>query len=384
MNKKPHVVILNKAFPPWIGGIEKHVHDIGAALASRGWRVTVLVSNDQRFESREQRDGVNVIRAPQWARIFSQPIVHGYFHALRDARPDLVHVHVPFPLGWFSVGHINSTTPLICTWHSDIIRQRFLMPFLWIFQKRFLDRCNRIIPTSQPLLDHSKDLKPYRDKCSVIPLALPPMDPSLQPSIERHRERLQKQFHGKMILFVGRLVGYKGLSYLIEAMQQIDANLCIAGDGALQETLRLQCKKLGVESKVSFLETVDEAEKYALYRTADVLALPSISRNEAFGYVLLEAMEQGCPVISTDLPTGVQFVNRHGESGFVVPPQDAPALAHAIQQILHDAELRKKLTHGARERVHRLFRFESMIDQLENVYEKSLQSVGSSDFTLQR
>ncbi|MBN2329258.1 MAG: glycosyltransferase [Candidatus Omnitrophica bacterium] len=383
MNTKPHVVLLNKAFPPWIGGIEKHVHDIGAALAARGWRVTALVCNDRRLEIREKRDGMNVIRAPQWMRVFSQPIVHGYFRALQDARPDLVHVHVPFPLGWFSVRHIHAGAPLVSTWHSDIIRQRLLMPFLWIFQKRFLDRCNRIIPTSQPLLDHSKDLQPYRDKCSVIPLALPPADSSLQPSIERHQEKFQKQFPGKMILFVGRLVGYKGLSYLIEAMQQIEANLCIAGDGALKESLRRQCRKRGVESKVVFLGSISEAEKYALYRTADVFALPSISRNEAFGYVLLEAMEQGCPVISTDLPTGVQFVNRHEESGFVVPSHDAHALAHAIQQILQDAGLRNKLSHGARERIRRLFRFESMIDQLENVYEEALQSAGSSISTLQ-
>jgi len=177
MNKlksPPHIVMVNKAYPPWLGGIERHVADISVALSKRGWRVTALVCNDSRVETHEQLDAVKVIRVGQWGRIFSQPVVMNYLKRLRELQPDVVHVHVPFPLGWFVGRAVSDTTPIVCTWHSDIVRQWFLMPFLSAWQQRFLHRCDRIIPTSEPLMHSSSPLCRHHSKCQVIPLAIPP------------------------------------------------------------------------------------------------------------------------------------------------------------------------------------------------------------------
>jgi glycosyltransferase involved in cell wall biosynthesis len=378
MNDKPHVVMLNKSFPPWIGGIERHVRDIGKALVCRGWRVTALVCNEEYNETQEQIDGVNVIRAPQWARIFSQPFVSGYYRRMRELKPDLVHVHVPFPLGWRVVRHIGGDVPLLCTWHSDIIRQRWLMPFLSPFQKRFLERCNRIIPTSQPLMVHSPALQSFRDKCTVIPLALPTPDFVDEAAIQEAMQNYRRRFPIQIVLFVGRLVPYKGLPYLLEAMKNVNAALLIAGEGSQKESLQHQTRRLGLESKVHFLGAVSENEKIALYRVADLFALPSIETNEAFGYVLLEAMEQGCPIVSTDLPTGVRIVNQQEESGLIVPPRNAESLSCAIQRILHDSDFRAHLARGAQNRARDMFNFETAVDNLERVYCDSLASPGSN------
>mgnify|MGYP001156624954 FL=1 len=99
-----------------------------------------------------------------------------------------------------------------------------------------------------------------------------------------------------------------------------------------------------------------------------MLVLPSISRNEAFGYVLLEAMERGCPVITTDLPTGVRHVNKEGVSGLVVPPRDPRALSEAICRILREEGLREKLSAGARRRAWECFNFDETVRDLEEVY----------------
>ena len=64
---RPRIVLINKAYPPWIGGIERHVRDMGEALVRRGWPVAALVCNSGWYETREIQNGVRIIRAPQWA-----------------------------------------------------------------------------------------------------------------------------------------------------------------------------------------------------------------------------------------------------------------------------------------------------------------------------
>ena len=95
-----------------------------------------------------------------------------------------------------------------------------------------------------------------------------------------------------------------------------------------------------------FVGAVADDELAALYRACDVFVLPSVTRQEAFGVVQLEAMAAGKPVVSTDLGTGVGWVNRHGETGFVVPPRDPVALREAIGRLLADPELQKSMGDG--------------------------------------
>lgn len=366
--------MLNKAYPPWIGGIERHVADLGAALVERGWRVTALVANDARFETREWMHGVRVIRVPRWATLFSQPITTRYYRWLRNLNPDLVHVHAPYPLGWLAAKRVPPSVPILCTWHSDIIRQRWMMPLLRRFENSFLKRCSRVIVTSEQLLKRSRPLSRCQDRCAVIPLTLPNEDPSSMLYAHEAAKRIRASISGPIALFVGRLVGYKGLTYLIQAMRETQATLLIAGDGPDAKKLLNQSRQLGLHNQILFLGRVREEEKLALYQAADCFVLPSVTENEAFGYVLLEAMREGLPIITADLPTGVRFVNRHEESGLVVAPRDASALASAIQRIYSEEGLRDRLSLGARERFRREFDFGAAVSQVEALYREALKT----------
>ena len=95
-----------------------------------------------------------------------------------------------------------------------------------------------------------------------------------------------------------------------------------------------------------------------------------IAKSEAFGIVQLEAMACGKPVVSTNIPTGISFVNEDGKTGTIVPPKDADALAKAINTLLDDPALREKYGKYAKERVKREFTREVMIHRIMEVYRR--------------
>lgn len=363
---EPHVLLLNKAYPPWLGGIERHVADLGEGLVQRGWNVSALVASEGRFATRESLRGVLVHRMPSYGRVFSMPLVASLRTSVRRLKPDLVHVHVPNPMAWLAVRYLEGI-PVVCTWHSDIIRQRWLSSLYGSTERAFLRRCDRIIATSGVLAHYSKPLHPWQAKCDVIPLCLP--DHGIpHETIQRHVEAFRRKRSLPVVAFVGRLVGYKGLPVLLKAMKRVDAELWIAGDGPLRKKLKRMVEWMGLQRRVRFLGTVSEAEKIALYRLAHVTVLPSIQSNEAFGYVLLEALREGCPLISTDLPTGVRWVNQHERTGYVVPAGNVRELEDALRTVVRDQAVREHFTRQARQWYDETFSFPNAISSHERVY----------------
>ena len=114
--------------------------------------------------------------------------------------------------------------------------------------------------------------------------------------------------------------------------------------------------------------SVPEEEKPALFQAADVFVMPAHLRAEALGLAQIEALASGLPCVSTELGTGTSFANRHGETGLVVPPGDAPALVAALNTLLADADLRQRFGAAGRQRVAALFTRAHMVDSVEAIY----------------
>jgi rhamnosyl/mannosyltransferase len=170
-------------------------------------------------------------------------------------------------------------------------------------------------------MESSPYLKKYKRKCEVIPLGI---DFKKIPRDSNKAKSIRKRYGKKIVLFIGRLVYYKGVEYLIEAMKKIDAELLIIGKGPLKNELN------GCAGKnVHFLGEVDDVAPY--YQACDVFVLPSVQRSEAFGIVQLEASVYKKSIVSTRLGTGVEFVNKYGLS---VPPKDVKALKESIIKTL--------------------------------------------------
>jgi glycosyltransferase involved in cell wall biosynthesis len=149
--------------------------------------------------------------------------------------------------------------------------------------------------------------------------------------------------------------------------------------GPLEVELRRRVFSLGLQERVVFVGPVSDDELPAYYQASDLLVLPSIARTEAFGVVQVEAMAAGVPVVSTNLPTGVPWVNQDGVSGLVVPPDDSRALAQAIGTLLGNDELRGRLGRNAWARADALFSERRMIEGFRSVVETAVRAPAELD-----
>jgi glycosyltransferase involved in cell wall biosynthesis len=147
------------------------------------------------------------------------------------------------------------------------------------------------------------------------------------------------------VLYAGRLSAEKGVLELVEATAGM--KLVVAGDGPLRTRVR---------GELGFLPH-DELQR--LYARAAVVACPS--RREGFGVACLEAMAHARPVVATDVG-GLRDLVVDGETGLVVPPRDPAALRNALQRLLGDGDLRRRLGAGGRERARQHFSWESVTD----------------------
>jgi rhamnosyl/mannosyltransferase len=172
------------------------------------------------------------------------------------------------------------------------------------------------------------------------------------------------------VLFTGRLVAYKGCDVLLRALEHIHADAIFAGDGPLRGELTALSEALGVSNRVWFRGDVSPEHLLALYHAADVFVLPSVTRAEAFGFVQVEAMACGTPVISTNLPTGVPWVNQHRITGMVVEPGDVQALRDALTSLLLDPTTRDRMGAAARLRVEQEFTLRQMGERATALYKE--------------
>jgi len=359
-----------------MGGIERHLGLLAERQARRGLDVTALVTTPSPADAGTSvENGVRLIRTRAWADIASTPLSPGMVGWIRRLRPDITHLHFPFPPGELAhhvFGHGKAT---IVTYHSDIIRQRWLKRLYEPFLMRLLRSANRILVTSTPYLRSSVHLQRVADRCLIVPLGIDP-EP-FQAADETRMDEIRRAHGGPLVLFVGRLRYYKGLDVLIESLASTHATLLVVGTGPMERQWRRAAAESPAAGRIHFAGAVPDQDLPAYYAAADMVALPSCERSEAFGLVLLEAMAAGRPVIATELGTGTSFVNLHDETGLVVPPADARALSMAIEDLSRDPERRRVLGANGRRRVFDHFHVEGMVDRTIDVYREALNGSGT-------
>ena len=370
------VLHLGKFYPPAKGGMETILALICERTAQHV-KNRVIVANGRPSTVEERHGSIDVLRVAAIARIGAVAVCPRMPFDLAREDADVIVLHEPNPMALLAYFLARPKGRLIVWYHSDVIRpswryRLFYRPFL-----RFaLSRAVRIVVSSPALGASAPELQDFQAKCQVIPFGIETRNPNALGAIVQRAGEIRRDADRSIVLFVGRLVPYKGVDVLLEALKGLNAVALIVGEGPLRARLEEQARELEISDHVRFLGSVDDDELAALYRACNVFVLPSVTRQEAFGVVQLEAMAAGRPVVSTDLGTGVGWVNRDGETGYVVPPRNPRALREALARLLADASLQKSMGEAAAKRMRAEFTLERMIDDTLSLYREVLATAG--------
>jgi rhamnosyl/mannosyltransferase len=287
---------------------------------------------------------------------------------IRQFRPAVLHLHVPnVSAFWVLMLPCAKRLPVVLHWHADVPRSqhslglRLFQAAYSLLERALLRRAQAIICTSAAYRDSSPSLRPFLAKCHVVPLGLdPPTRATRHPETGTatkapngaQQARMPATLEGLAnpeaakatpdgplaplkVLYVGRLSYYKGLQVLLAAISlSRHAQLRLVGSGDELEALQRSARKLGLQHRVVFVGHVTPAALHAEYEHCDCVCLASIERTEAFGLVLAEAMYHGKACVAADVPgSGMSWVVQHEQTGLLVPPGEAPALARAFDAL---------------------------------------------------
>lgn len=362
------------------GGIEQHVTQLLQGL-SASIHVDNLVANVRFSAETLEAGSYRIYKVPSLGVMAStamcpaMPFKARQLHRIHHY--DIIHLHLPDPMSHLSSLFLPRKVKLVITWHSDIIRQQHLLKLYRPFMDRLIARADAIIAATPAHFTSSSQMDACTDtsKKHVIPFGMD-FSPYKTAAAIQGGQKLRAQYGNRPLVFaLGRHVAYKGFEYLIRAMQNVmqEACLILGGTGPLSDSLRTLATSLNLTDRIIFTGRIADADLPAYYHACDVFCLPSISPNEAFGLVQLEAMICRKPVICCELHNGVNYVNPHNETGLTVPPENAEALAGAINRILQDNSLRTRLANAAHQRASEKFSLSAMCEKTLAVYHEVLK-----------
>jgi glycosyltransferase involved in cell wall biosynthesis len=326
------VGVLTTSYPRYSGDVVgRFVADAVEHVRRRG--VDVNVVGPEQFRGFGLTFGYGVLgnlRRRPWLALFVPALLASFVRAARGVDADLLHAHW-LPSGW--VAARTGKPYVVQVWGTDVELAR-RAPSL---AQRVLRGARLVIAASAALAESAQALGAADVRVIPTGVDLPP--------------EVGEEATPPEVLYAGRLSPEKGVEDLVEAAAGM--KLVVAGDGPL---------RAGVPAALGFVPH-DELDR--LYAWAAVVACPS--RREGFGVACLEAMAHARPVVATGVG-GLLDLVVDGETGLVVPPRDPAALRAALERLLADGELRRRLGAAGRERARERFSWDVVTDATVAAY----------------
>jgi len=366
------------------GGPIRAVLDLCAAMARRGHRVTLLTLDDAEAPAAwksvapDANPRVRVLPASRRpAGMLSRPAVDAAARVLRDA--DLLHVHGAWLIDNIQLSRLArrlhkpyfiSVRGMLDDWSMAQRKPKKLI-FLALLGRRWLEGAAAVHLTAQGELDQAKKWFP-RGRGVVIPNLLDLSPFENLPGPQRARSRFPILGAGRpVLLFLSRVHYKKGVEHLLRAARLLGdrgtpVSVLIAGAGEQEyvQTLERLPADLGLKDQVSFVGHITGEDKISLYQAADLFVLPTSQEN--FGFVLIEALACGTPVITT---RGVDiWPELEAGGGAVTAELQADALADVIQTLLGDTARRRDMGRIGRQWVLTEFNEQSLAERFEAMY----------------
>jgi glycogen synthase len=340
-------------FYPNIGGVEVLLMRLLPALRDRGHDILVVASHGVDTPRETAFDGIPVRRFDfRHALMRRDPAeiarVRAEVAALkRQFAPDLVHLHFPGPDAFFHTATRDAhAAPTLLSLHTPLAGQR-VGPRTLLGE--VLESATWVTAVSRAMLDEALAMVPgLAGRSSLVYNGLP--WPALAP-----RPLDAGDPH---LLVMGRMVREKGFDVAVDAFAMLAAShprcrLTLAGEGSMRAALEHQTAALGLSDRVRFTGWVHPDSISALVNEATVVLAPS-RWNEPFGLVAVEAAQMARPVVASAI-AGLNETVVHGETGLLVPPGDAAALARAVTALLDDSVRAGALGRAGRHRAAQMF-----------------------------
>lgn len=295
---------------------------------------------------------------------------------IKKENVSLMHTHWIIPQGiigafWrriYNIPHISTAYTLDIT-----ITKR--IPFLSCFLRWVLHNIDCVTVISKYAQTQVLQFSPSSLPITIIPMG---MDDN-RISIVNPDEIVDKASH--VILFVGRIIKWKGIGTLIQAMKEVkqdypDVKLFIIGDGPDLNIFSEMVHSLELSDIIKFLGKLPDAELKIAYQKSDLFVLPSQPHNgivmEGLGLVLLEAMASGVPVIGSNIG-GITDIIEDGVNGLLIPPGDPSSLALAIKRIFKEPGLGKKFQINGLKTVEERFSWNILIKRYHELYQEQMK-----------
>jgi rhamnosyl/mannosyltransferase len=366
--KKLKILHVYKSYyPDTQGGVERLIHMLSSQTSSMDCQNRLLTCTSQKsFHIKESKD-LEVYYYPKTLELASSPFSYRLWKDFPKQAEwaDIIHYHFPWPMADLLHCSWRTKKPSIVTYHSDVVRQKVLRWIYFPLMHFFLKRVHKIIATSQNYVNTSEILKNYVNKAQVIPIGIEAGHYVLN---QETKLLWKSKLPSSFMLFVGVLRYYKGLEYLLQAIQGTSVKVVIAGNGPLRETLHHQTKLLNLTNQVIFTGAVSDEDLTALFSLAHGLVIPASHRSEAYCIALVEGLRFGLPLISTEIGTGTSFVNQQGETGLVVPACDPLALREALVSLWENKLMQEKMSKASFARFQSLFTAQIMAEKYLEVY----------------
>lgn len=352
------------------GGQEIRTLTEAAGFIARGHRVVVYATDDARILAEAPRFGVPAVALPIGRKGIRG--VRALLRAFSHERFDVVNAHsstdawlAAIALNWLRVRRRE---------HPVLVRTRHVSIAIpndpatrWLYRRA----TSRIVTTGDALraqLIRDNGIDPDRIESVPTGIDMARFEPRDRAAA---RDAVGLPADVPLIGIVATLRSWKGHRYLLNAMTRItrrDARLVVVGDGPQREALEAQRDALGLRDRVFFAGLQQDVS--AWIAAFDLFALPSYA-NEGVPQALLQAMAMGTPPVTTAVGA-IPEIARDGETALIVPPEDSPALARAIDRLLGDAMLRERLGAAARSFVVPRHGMHAMLDRMESVFRAAL------------
>jgi glycosyltransferase involved in cell wall biosynthesis len=357
-------------YPDTMGGVEQVIFQLAEGGIRNGIESEVLYLSPRGAMRNEQLANHVTHRSNENFQFASTGFSVGAFKDFSELaeQADIIHYHFPWP--FMDLVHFLTRVkkPTVVTYHSDIVKQKWLLKLYAPLLHAFLRDVDVIVASSPNYVASSPVLGKYVNKVKVIPIGI---DRSTYPEATNTLlVKWRKTIGERFFLFVGALRYYKGLDFLLEAARQTQLPIVIMGKGPMEMALKKRAKDENLEN-VYFVGALSDSDKSALMNLCFALVFPSHLRSEAFGISLLEAAMYGKPLISCEIGTGTTYINIDGETGYVVTPGDSVSLASAMEKLWNNPENAALMGVNALNRYNAKFKGEDMVKSYDQIY-KSL------------